>query len=597
MPLLQLSFKAGYYMEPREDSIAGDELSRLKKQLVEQSEEILALRMSCGELKKESGSLRLRIDGIRDLPFSMDPHPDLKSLLDHYLKIILSITGTDAGSVILVDGADGPDGPGAASVEDLVFFSCIGSGADRLKGWHISGGKGIAGWVVSTGSPYFSDDIVHDHRWASDVGGMTKYHARDIMCVPMKTGDKVIGVIEVLNKKGGSFTREDLEVLQFIASHASVMVDNTRLLAGVEEKVRHLSTLMGLSTLLNSSLRKDEVRKRAIEAATSLMDAEVGSLLLVDEKTDELYFDVALGDEDKQKKIKEIRLKIGEGIAGWVAREAKPVIINDVQNDPRFYKGADKKTSFVTRNMVCVPVMTKGKVVGVLQAINKTGGRGFSDSDLASFETLSNQVAIAIENSRLYDKLRETFVETSGALAEAIEQRDPYTGGHTKRVLRYSKIIARHMGLYKEDIERLELAAVLHDVGKIGVSDLILGKQGPLDDDEYMVMKMHPDFGASIMRHVPALADVMPGIKAHHERLDGKGYPERLSGEQIPLMARIISVADSFDAMTTNRPYRNGLTIEYAMSELRRCSGSQFDSGVVAAFASAMEAGDISLEC
>jgi GAF domain-containing protein/HD superfamily phosphohydrolase YqeK len=582
-------------MDDREHRPFMEEIVKLKQELREQSGELLDLRMSAGDLRTEMKSLRQTLDAIRELPFSMDSYPDLKSLLDHYLRIILRITATDAGSVILLKGADSLEDGAPAAGEDLVFYSCIGPRSEKLRGWHFSGGKGIAGWVVNTGAPYFSDDVGCDPRWAGEFAEVTGLATRDIMCVPMKSSEKVIGVIEVLNKQGGLFTRDDLDIMTFVASHASVMVENYRLLTGYEEKVRHLSTLMGLSTLLNSSLRKEEVRTRAIEAITRLMDAEAGSLLLVDEKTDELYFEVALGDVDNQKKIKEIRLKIGEGIAGWVAREARPVIINDVQNDPRFFKGADKKTSFVTRNMVCVPVMTKGKVIGVLQAINKSGGRDFTMSGLDAFGTLSHQVAIAIENSRLYDKLRQTFMDTAKALAEAIEKRDPYTGGHTRRVHRYSTIIARYLGLSAEEIERLELAAVLHDIGKIGVSDNILGKQAALDDDEFKVMKTHPDVGADIMRHVPALHDVMPGIKDHHERLDGRGYPSRLSGDDIPLMARIISVADSFDAMTTNRPYRKGLTVDYAISELLRCSGSQFDPGVVDAFIAAADAGEVIL--
>ncbi len=360
-------------------------------------------------------------------------------------------------------------------------------------------------------------------------------------------------------------------------------------------RVRRLSTLMELSSLLNSSLRQDEVRRRAIEAATRLMDAEAGSLLLVDGRTGELYFEVALGDEEKEKSVKEVRLKSGQGIAGWVAREAKSVVVNNVQDDPRFFKDADARSGFSTRNMVCVPVTTRGAVIGVLQAINRKGGGDFTEEDKTSFESLANQVAIAIDNSRLYDRLKKTFMDTSRALADAIEKRDPYTGGHTRRVLRYSTIIARSLGMSREEIEKVELAAVLHDVGKIGVGDSILGKKGPLDDEEFAAMKRHPVIGAEIMGHVPGLVELIPGIRDHHERLDGKGYPGGMAGEAISMMARIISVADSFDAMTTTRPYRSGLSVEYALSELRRCSGSQFEPRVVEAFIKAYESGELSV--
>ena len=567
-----------------------EKLSDLKKELGNQSGELLEVRMLAGELRSEMGSLRLKLDAIKDLPFSFEGFTGLKSILDHYLDIIIRITDTDAGSILLLEEAEEKEKP------DLVFYACAGPGSEKLRGWHFSGGSGIAGWVAGRGVPFFSEDVEADPRWDKEVSELVGYKTKDILCVPMKAAGRVLGVIEVLNKKEKPFGREDLDLLTFISGHASVMVENSRLLGSFEEKVRQLSTLMELSTLLNSTLRKEDVRRLAIEAATRLMGAEVGSLLLVDEKTSELYFEVALGDEAKSRKIKEIRLKIGEGIAGWVAKEAKSVIINDVQNDPRFFKGADKKTKFVTKNMVCVPVMTKGKVIGVLQAINKRDDGKFTDSDRESFESLANQVAIAIENSRLYDQLRQTFLDTAKAMAEAIEKRDPYTGGHTKRVYKYSNIIGRYLGLSPAELEKLEIAAVLHDVGKIGVSDLILGKQGPLDNEEFAKMKMHAPFGADIVNHVPALADIVPGIESHHERIDGKGYPAGLSGEAVPRMASIIAVADSFDAMTTSRPYRAGLSLEYAVSELKRCTGTQFEQKAVEAFLEAIEAGDVQIE-
>jgi HD-GYP domain-containing protein (c-di-GMP phosphodiesterase class II) len=548
--------------------------------------------MMAGDLKHEMNQLRGKLDAIKDLPFGLEKYPDIRSLLDHYIEVILNVTDTDAGSIILLDEPE----PGDQSVKPaLVMYSCAGPASEKLRGWHVSYGEGIAGWVVSTGAPYFSDDVKDDPKWSKIISETVEYPTKDIMCVPVKVGPRIIGAVEVLNKRGLPFNRDDLGILTFIAGHVGVMVENSRLLRGYEVKVTQMATLMELGTLLNSTLRKDEIRRRSIEAITELVDAEVGSLLLVDEAMNELYFEVALGDEDKQKAIKEIRLKIGEGIAGWVAAENRPVLINDVQNDPRFYKTADKKSKFVTRNMVCAPVTSKGRVLGVLQAMNKLNDRKFTSDDLKALESLANQVAIAIENSMLYDKLRQTFMDTSEALAEAIEKRDPYTGGHTKRVLEYSSAIGRRMGFSAEEIDRLELAAVLHDVGKIGVSDLILGKQAPLDDDEFAAMKNHPEFGADIVNHVPDLVDIVPGIRDHHERVDGKGYPDGLTGDEIELNAKIIAVADSFDAMTTSRPYREGLSVEYALSELKRCTGSQFDGEVVEAFKTAFDSGEILL--
>lgn len=338
---------------------------------------------------------------------------------------------------------------------------------------------------------------------------------------------------------------------------------------------------MELTAVINSSLDTREVRKRAIEAAQKLTDAEAGSLLLIDRNTGELFFEVALGD--KGKKLKQIRLKKGEGIAGWVAEKGEPVIIHDVQSDPRFFRDADTKSKFVTRDMICVPVKTKDKIIGVLQTINKRSG-SFNNEDMEILSALANQVAVAIENANLYEELRDTFHGTAEALAETIEKRDPYTGGHTKRVMNYSLAIGRMMKLSISEAENLKLSAILHDIGKIGVRDSVLLKEGRLDTAELEAMNMHPKYGSEILGHVKQLKDVIPGMRGHHEKYDGTGYPDGLKADEIPLTARIIAVADTFDAMTTDRPYRKALTAEAAFEELKKFAGRQFDPSVVEAF-------------
>ncbi len=347
------------------------------------------------------------------------------------------------------------------------------------------------------------------------------------------------------------------------------------------QKLEQLNTLMELSGLITSTLDTREIRKRAIEAAMKLVDAEAGSLILIDRETGELFFEVALGE--KGARLKEVRLKAGEGIAGWVAEQGEPLIIHDVQSDRRFFMTADDRSSFTTRDMACVPVKTKHRILGVLQAINKRHG-SFDEEDQEALVALANQVAIAVENAGLYQELKEAFYGTAQALAETIEKRDPYTGGHTRRVMEYAMSIGETMGLPAKELEDLKLAAILHDVGKIGVRDNVLLKEGKLDSDEYQKMNMHSEYGAQILDHVKQLKDIIPGVRNHHERIDGQGYPDHLKGEEIPLVARIIAVADTFDAMTTDRPYRKGLSFETAIEELRRNSGIQFDPEMVEAF-------------
>lgn len=506
----------------------------------------------------------------------------LEQLYDYYLKLILKITGTQAGSILLLDEVS----------KDLVFVAVKGKGSSGLLGKKIPVGEGIAGWVARTGRSYFAGDATKDRLIKKEFGRQIGVTTQNILCVPLKTGHRVLGVLEILNRRDRKpFRRDDLELLDAISAQMGTVIENTRLFEKYDDKVKKLKILKEVSQILNSTLDEKEVRRRAMEAATRLMNAEVGSLLLIDEKTRELFFEVALGERGEQ--VKEIRLAMGEGIAGWVAETGQPLIVNDVQKDPRFSRKADDKSAFATRNMICVPVKIRDKVIGVLQAINKLNGQPFTQWDLEEFGSLAAQVAIAIENANLYKELKEAFLGTAEALGDAIEAKDAYTAGHTRRVLSYSMLMGRHLDITTAELENLKLAAALHDIGKIGVEDQILRKPGKLDEAEKRRMEEHTVIGPKIVENIKQMHPVIPGIRHHHEEYDGTGYPQQLKGKQIPLIARIIAVADCFDAMTTDRPYRKGLPIQTALDELQKMAGTQFDEKVVEAFIRAYQAGEL----
>jgi len=507
---------------------------------------------------------------------------EVNLLLTNYLKVILTMTGTAAGSILLHEN------------DKLVFRASVGTGAQKLVGRKLPLDEGIAGWVFQSGKTYLSPDVSSDRRWSSRISSELHFPTQNIMAVPLKTTGRVIGVIEIINKKGRRrFCKEDKEMLEMLAGQLALDVAYATLLSESLHVASHRKTQMELAMVLNSTLNQREVRQQAIEAVTSLLDAEVGSLLLVDEKTKDLFFEVALGE--KEARVKQMRLKMGEGIAGWVAANDQPALINDVQNDPRYFRRAQTITDFVTRNMVCVPVRSKGMVIGVLQAINKKGGDSFTEEDLENCWTLSNQVAVALDNAHLYAELKETFLNTAEALAAAVEKRDPYTGGHIRRVVEYSMAIARHMAIPLTDMEDLRLAAVLHDIGKIGIKDTVLLKQARLDHDEIAHMREHPLVGEDILVHIEQMKGVRKIMRAHHEKWDGTGYPDGLKGEDIPIHARIIAVADTFDAITTDRPYRKAADWKTAVEEIKRCSGRDYDPVLVEAFTGACESGDITI--
>ncbi len=213
-----------------------------------------------------------------------------------------------------------------------------------------------------------------------------------------------------------------------------------------------------------------------------------------------------------------------------------------------------------------------------------------------TFNTMAGNIEQFIEQLKAAaEENRELFIGSIRMLAAAIDEKDPYTRGHSGRVAKYSVLIGEELGLNPEEMDRLRISALLHDVGKIGIDDRVLKKPGALTPEEFEIMKQHPVKGANIMRPVAQLKEMLPGIELHHEHMDGRGYPYGLSGEQIPVMARIIAVADTLDAMTTNRPYQSAMDIQFAVDRIRQLTGTKFDPKVAGAFESAVKTGKLKL--
>jgi HD-GYP domain-containing protein (c-di-GMP phosphodiesterase class II) len=534
------------------------------------------------DLKKKNRQLEHELALFKTLGDFEEVGFSIDRLLSNFLSKAMKFFKADAGTVFSVD----------RDTNELVFRVVRGKARNKLKGRRLSKNVGIVGWVARNGKPYLARNVQHDPRWKRDLAKEVGYPTKDLLAVPLRSRiGKVIGVIELLNKEGrADFSGQDLEHLSSISGSIGSLLENIQLWAETRQHNSQLELLNKVSHLVNSSLDTKEIRRRTIEAATRLVDSEVGSLLLLDPDTDELFFEVALGE--KGREVKKVRLKSSEGVAGWVVKHGRPLVILDCDKDPRWSKRVDRVSKFVTRDMICVPVNVKGKTIGALQTINRrTGHYTEEDRDLLMF--LANQVAGALENARLFSEVQRTFMETSEALADAIELRDAYTGGHTRRVTQYSLAIGENLGLDDEDIVELRVSAILHDIGKLGVDDQVLRKPGRLDKDEFEQMKRHPQLGAEVLDHIRYLENSLPGIKFHHERPDGRGYPAGLKGKKIPLIARIIAVADTYDAMTSDRPYRKGLNKTVAVKEIIACAESQFDAEVVNAFLKAFKSGAI----
>ncbi len=301
------------------------------------------------------------------------------------------------------------------------------------------------------------------------------------------------------------------------------------MLAG-EDLLRRLAeyeTLMETGVELASTLDLQRVLDIALRKAEEVCQAETSSIWELDEDRRELFFRIVRGRAAQD--IRNLRVPVGEGIVGSVALSGQAERINDVAVDDR-WRG-DSGPNFATRAILALPLVARGRVIGVLQLLNPVGREGFSEDDQRRMQLFTGPLANALENARLYAAQKRQFVDIVTALAEAIEKRDPYTGGHVRRVVGYSLLLAEDMGLPREELERVRLSATLHDVGKIAVPDVVLNKPAPLDAGEQKVMRRHTVDGAEIVAPLRELRGVLLGVRSHHERLDGKGYPDGLAGD------------------------------------------------------------------
>ena len=352
-----------------------------------------------------------------------------------------------------------------------------------------------------------------------------------------------------------------------------------------KEVIDSLRSLHDLSKAVNSTLDIDEVVEMIEKKASSLMRADRVLILLLDgtKRVLNLYSAFGFGEED-------IPVKHFYNIKPFdncIVHKGTVITMDEILPEDD-YREQTAAMPFLA-DMVFAPLEIKGKAYGLLGVTDRK--RRFSEVELEIFCALGSQASVAIENATLFRRLKDTFLHTASALAEAINSRDPYTGGHTQRVKEYSLKIADALDLPEEKKESLKLAATLHDIGKIGIDDDILRKGTRLSGEEEAVMKTHPEIGARILSLADETGDIMPGVCYHHEWFDGSGYPEGLKGEAIPLQARIIAIADAYDALTTNRPYRKSIDMAGALEELTNKGGSQFDPFLVETFCKAMREG------
>jgi len=366
---------------------------------------------------------------------------------------------------------------------------------------------------------------------------------------------------------------EEIEEANFkIADLASELEGQNTTLARAVERLSALYK-MGLAT--NSIMDLDRLLDLIIKKTMETVEAKYGYILLLDKEEWSLELAGAHGlPQGSSKNGSVIPIKPG-GVSHWVIVNNEPLLLQNVDDSREFNRRS--LLEFDRDSVLCAPLSIKDDIIGTITMSNKLDETPFNKEDLELLSTIAAQASVAIHNAQLYEEQQRTYLNTVHALVSAIEASDPYTRGHSERVTRYSLALANQMGLDSTAVNRLEQAAILHDIGKIGIDVYLLHKVEKLDDRDFERLQKHPEIGDRILEPISFLKDIRKIIVQHHERFDGKGYPNSLQGDEILLEAKILSVADTYDAMTSNRPYRDALSHEVTIQEIRDHAGTQFD--------------------
>jgi len=349
-----------------------------------------------------------------------------------------------------------------------------------------------------------------------------------------------------------------------------------------QENKARLELIYEVSKKVGSVPRMKQMLEQVIEMTQKTLNASAASILLFRDNDQELYFEVVSGPVGKN--LRQVKLNTQYGIAGQVARTGKPLIVNDVSRSENFHKMIDETTGFTTKSLVCAPLAVHRKILGVIEVLNKLDGGEFEEQDLEAVISVANTAAMAIENTKMHQTVLDAYKSTIKTLAASIDAKDPYTRGHSQRVMEYTLLAGAYLSFSSEEMETLEYAAVLHDIGKISIDSTILNKPGSLSKSEWNIIREHPVIGANLLKGITFLEKASELVLCHHEKFNGEGYPNGLSDEAIPLGARVIAVADAFDTMTTDRSYRAAMTVESAVKELNDYAGTQFCPVAVKAF-------------
>lgn len=435
------------------------------------------------------------------------------------------------------------------------------------------------------------EEVIRTDIATDDLEKVLLQEARLAILMPIRKGETTLAVLGLGEKKSGDpYSGQDVGALQMMAPQMAIAIENAKLFYEQEEHIMELRSLNKLFRHIEHFLDLDRLLEEVVDEAIKVTKAEGGSLMLYNK--DEKQLSVRIARNLPKLIAVSSTIRMGEGISGTVAKMKHPVTVRG-PSDYRFAKASARED---ITSAISVPLLSGRELIGVLNVSRKRSKAAFSDESLNIMTAFAAQAAEAIVRTGYFEQIQKLslendrqFREFTRALARTVDAKDPYTYGHSDAVTRYAISIAQELKLDKRQRRDIEISGRLHDIGKIGISEYILNKPSRLSEKEFEDIKKHPEIAAAILKDMSSLQSIKQVILFHHERYGGGGYPTGIRGEEIPLGARILSVCDAFDTMTSDRAYRKSLGIEKARQELIDGKGTQFDPAIVDAFISIVD--------
>jgi putative nucleotidyltransferase with HDIG domain len=351
---------------------------------------------------------------------------------------------------------------------------------------------------------------------------------------------------------------------------------------------QRLSALHKVAMATNSTMELDRLLYNLLEVTMKTLDSQIGYVLLYDHGQKKFQVRAHLDHSGKSAIRGEFPL-LPKSVSTWVLNTRKPVLIRNIEYTPQFTK--QSMLGHEQKSLICVPLTLRDEIIGTMSVVNRTDDAVYTSDDMDMLTTIASQASFAIKNAKLHEEQQKVCMNIVNALVSIMDASDSNTRVHSERVSIYSLELAKKINLPSNRIEILERAAILHDIGKIGIDEYLLNKDKRLSQEETYSLRKHPLIGMKILESLDFLRDVSICIGQHHERVDGQGYPFGIPGETLLVESRILAIADAFDAMTSDRPYRRALSRDEAMRELMDNAGKQHDSDLVNHFVELVEGG------